>query len=293
MPKTAENLSSCPIHAEMHGDASSPCIVLILGLGMRLEEWPQEAIADLARDFRVICIDNRDAGRSGRCGPDVDRSAVESLETGAPYGQEPLPYTLFDMRDDVLRVLDELQINKFAVAGFSMGGMIAQLVAAEAGTRVAGMVQICSSAGETAAPVPEETWQRFLRNARPFENRDALIRWLAEDLIWCSAPSPLRDAVEAAEAMVDGGYTPGGYARQLLALSRSGDRGAYLAQITCPALVIGAAQDRCIEPASSQLAKRLIPNAELVICENTGHALEPHVMAHLSSWLRKTLTQHH
>ncbi|KIC20117.1 alpha/beta fold hydrolase [Leisingera sp. ANG-Vp] len=277
----------------MHGDVSLPCLVLILGLGMRIEEWPQEAVADLARDFRVICIDNRDSGRSGRCGPNVDSAAVRTLESGAPYGEEPLPYTLFDMRDDVLRVLNELQIGRFAVAGFSMGGMIAQLVAAQASSRVTGMVQICSSAGEVAAPVPEVTWQRFLKNARPFESRDALIRWLAEDLTWCSAPSPLADAVDAAEAMVDGGYTPGGYARQLLALSQSGDRSAYLTQITCPALVIGAAQDRCIEPDSSRLAQRLIPDAELVICGNTGHALEPQVMAHLSSWLRKTLIQRH
>nr|WP_319948191.1 alpha/beta fold hydrolase [uncultured Shimia sp.] len=122
-------------------------LVLLLGLGMQLGEWPKSFLDNLARDFRVICIENRDMRQSGRCGPD-DEQLDDSHGEEAPL----LPYTLHDMRDDVMRVLRELEVDRFAVVGFSIGGMIAQLVAEQAGDRLFAFAQICSSAGEEIMP---------------------------------------------------------------------------------------------------------------------------------------------
>ncbi len=288
MPVTKTIAGTCPIHIEMHGHMFAPCIVMILGLGMRVAEWPRELLDRLSRDFHLICIENRDMGQSGRCGPDVDEAAVEAL---SDPDTNTVPYTLFDMRDDVLRCVDDLGIDRFAVVGFSMGGMIAQLVAAKTGNRVSGLVQICCSAGEARIPTQDKSWDRFLRTVKPFDTEQELADWLAEDLIWWSAPTPLSqsDARTAALGMVTGGFSSGGYARQLLALNGSGNRQEELSKIKAPALVIGAAQDRCIDPGSSRRAHALITGSELFLCEGMGHALDPKAMQKLKGWLRATL----
>ncbi|WP_299665868.1 alpha/beta hydrolase [uncultured Ruegeria sp.] len=284
--------SDCPIHIEMHGDVSAPCIVMILGLGMQLTEWPRDLLQRLSRDFHLICVENRDMGLSGRCGPDIDTEATGML--AVEPDPNTIPYTLFDMRDDVLRVVDTLNIDQFAIVGFSMGGMIAQLVAAKAYGRVSGMVQICSSAGEADMPSPSGAWDRFLRTASPFDTEQELADWLVEDLIWWSNPTPLSktNARAAALDMIAGGFSPGGYARQLLALNGSGDRQEDLKNIQAPALVIGGAQDRCIEPDSSRRAHELITGSDLVFYEGMGHALDPQALQHLENWLVETLIPH-
>ncbi|MDE9449961.1 alpha/beta fold hydrolase [Aliiroseovarius sp. Z3] len=109
-------------------------------------------------------------------------AAVDMLD-GNPAASTP-PYTLFDMRDDVLRCVNALEIEHFALLGFSMGGMIAQLVAAETGDRVTGLIQICSSGGEATLPTSNSGWTRILRTAQPFKSEQALLEWLAEGLTW-------------------------------------------------------------------------------------------------------------
>ncbi len=291
MSGTIADCEACPIHAEDHGEPGSPCVVLLQGLGMCVNDWPSEFLRELAQEFRVIRIDSRDAGRSGRCGPDIDPAAVSLLQRCPGISGAELPYSLRDMRDDVLRVLDRLEVQRFALVGFSMGGMIAQLVAARAEARVTAFAQICSSAGEARAPVPDEAWQRFLRVSRPFASDEEAVTWLTRYLRWCAAPTPLSadDAREAATAMVGQGHVPGGHARQLLALAGSGDRRDAVRAIRAPALVIGAGRDRCIFPESSARARQLIPNSELVMFREMGHALEPGAMACLNGWLRSKL----
>ncbi len=290
MPITQTIAGNCPIYVEMHGDKAAPCIVMILGLGMQLSEWPQDLIDRLARDFHVICVENRDMGRSGRAGPDIDPEAIRLLDSHQSLQHSS--YSLCDMRDDVLRCVDALGIDSFAVVGFSMGGMIAQLVAAKLGPSVTGLVQICSSAGEAEIPSPPGAWNRFMRTARPFASETELVDWLTEDLIWWSEPTPLNEdnARATALAMIRGGFSSGGYARQLLALNGSGDRTVALQSIVSPTLIIAGAQDRCVMPESSYQAHALIPNSEFVLCEDMGHTLAPPAIKHLESWLRTTLT---
>ncbi len=275
----------CPLHVETHGDPNAPCILLVQGLGMAITDWPADLINRLAELFHVVCIDNRDAGKSFRCGPDSDATAIDMLENATDVAP---PYTLFDMRDDILRCLDRLKISRFALVGFSMGGMIAQLIAAKASNRITGLVQICSSGGEAKLPTVNGAWARFIRTVKPFDSKAELSEWLADDMIWWAAPnSPCRsDARRAAQRTMSGGFTQGGYARQLLALSHSGDRQPILALISAPTLIIGGALDRCISPASSWRAHELIENSELHIFAGMGHAINRQVIDDTSSWLR-------
>lgn len=279
---------SAPIHFERHGDKAAPCLVMVLGLGMHLQDWPRALLRDLARDFFLICVENRDMGQSCRYGPDNDPAAVSQLMRDPAQNA---PYTLFDMRDDVLRVVDALNVDRFAVVGFSMGGMVAQLVAAQGGHRITGMAQICSSAGEAKLPTMPSTWDRFIRTAQPFDTPEELADWLTEDQIWWSTPTPLSEdaARQVASDMIAGGFSSGGYARQLQALYGSGDRQAELRKITAPALVIGGAQDHCIVPDSSRRAHAAIAGSKLVLFEAMGHALAPQATHHLKTWLGRTV----
>ncbi|SCM67266.1 alpha/beta fold hydrolase [Donghicola eburneus] len=272
----------CPIYVEVRGRETAPALVLLLGLGMQLDEWPRPFLDKLARHFRVVCIENRDMGRSGRCGPDKN---AQDAALGGHASQ--VAYSLFDMRDDVMRVTRELNLPRFAVVGFSMGGMIAQLVAAKAGDRLTAFAQICSSAGEAEAPIPAVTMKRFERVAKGFETDAEMVAHLADDLIWCAAPSPVSpsEAVDLATAMQKSGFTTGGYGRQLSAITSSGDRTEYLQRITAPSLVIGAEQDRCILPESSHRAHALIERAELKMFSHTGHSLEAYILDDLEMWL--------
>lgn len=276
----------CPIHVEMHGCETAPCIVLLLGLGMQLGEWPKSFLENLAQDFRVICFENRDMGQSGRCGPN-DEQLGDSCDGQAPL----LPYTLHDMRDDVMRVLQELDVHRFAVIGFSMGGMIAQLVAEQAGERLRAFAQICSSAGEADAAIPKPALRRFKRIASGFETEAEMLEWFEEDLIWCAAPSPMTrsKARELATAMRNSGFTTGGYARQLAAIRFSGDRASSLKGILAPSLVIGANQDRCLASESSHRAHALIPRSELRMFDGVGHSLDEEMLRHLEHWLVTTI----
>lgn len=165
--------------------------------------------------------------------------------------------------------------------------MIAQLVAAEAGDRVTGLIQICSSGGEAMLPTSNSGWARILRTAQPFASEQALFDWLVEDLSWWSAAQApcLSDARTAAQTTLSGGFTQGGYARQLLALSQSGDRQAMLASISAPTLVVGGAQDRCISPESSRRADGLIKNSQFVLIDGMGHSIDQRAIDTVSNWL--------
>ena len=113
---------------ESFGPAEAPAIVLIMGLGSQLVRWKSGLCNALVeRGFRVIRFDNRDVGRSTRC----DAMPLPDLRTMMAGGMaSPLPYTLDTMADDTLGLLDALNIGQAHMVGASMGGAIAQIIAA-------------------------------------------------------------------------------------------------------------------------------------------------------------------
>ncbi|MCE9521908.1 MAG: alpha/beta fold hydrolase, partial [Alphaproteobacteria bacterium] len=114
---------------ELSGPADGTPFLLIMGYGTQMTSWPDEFHEAFARDgYRVIRFDNRDAGLSHKHDgiiPDFRAVAKAMAE-----GRKPeVPYTLLDMADDAAALLDALNIPSAHVAGASMGGMIAQLMA--------------------------------------------------------------------------------------------------------------------------------------------------------------------
>ena len=182
MPRAKVN--NIEIEYETIGDPSSKPLLLIAGLGSQLLAWPDdmcETVAD--RGFLVIRFDNRDIGLSTKLN---DAGIPNFAEIGAAHarGEKPeVPYTLEDMADDAMGILDDLNIEKTHVCGASMGGMIAQVIACRYPSRVLTLTVIMSTTGNPALPQasPEIMFEFFA--PVPFQNSSSKYVWNLPNLV--------------------------------------------------------------------------------------------------------------
>lgn len=263
---------------EVMGDADAPPVLLIMGLGMQMIAWPDSFLEGLLRrGFRVIRLDNRDAGLSthfhGARTPGLLQTAVSSR-----LGRPPrLPYTLEDMADDAVAVLDALGLAKAHVVGVSMGGMIAQIVAAKHADRVLSLVSIMSSSGNPWLKPPRREVLKLLLS-RPPDGRDpeAVIAHMTRFFRAIGGPVHRRDDADLRARMtraISRAYDPAGVRRQLLAIIASGDRRSLLRRITTPSLVIHGQLDPLVRLDAGRDTARNIPGARLRIIDDMGHDL--------------------
>lgn len=277
------------------GEATSPALLLIMGLGGQLIQWPDEFCAALAdAGYYVIRYDNRDVGLSSRLGhvgkPNLMRAGLLStlrLPVRAPY-------KLDDMAADALGLLDALGIAQAHLVGISMGGMIAQILAAKHGDRVRSLVSIMSSSGNPRLPGP--SWRIKLRMVRrPARlDRESIIAHSMQT--WRLIGSPgyptdeavLRDKVERA---YDRASYPQGLARQTLAILASGSRVPLLRRIAAPTLVIHGDRDPLVPVAAAHDLVRHIPGARAEIIAGMGHDLPPALLPRLQRLIVDHLSQ--
>jgi pimeloyl-ACP methyl ester carboxylesterase len=151
MPVTSAN--GIEIAYDDRGNRHDPVILLIMGLATQMIAWP-EAFCDslAAHGFRVVRFDNRDVGLSTKfeAAPPIDLGALlQRVMAGEKINP---PYDLTDMAADTIGLMDRLGIEKAHVVGASMGGMIAQIVAAEYSKRTRSLVSIMSSSGDPGLP---------------------------------------------------------------------------------------------------------------------------------------------
>jgi pimeloyl-ACP methyl ester carboxylesterase len=256
---------------ETYGDPADPAALLIMGLGAQMVAWQEDFCEELAeRGLFVIRFDNRDIGRSTHLqGPPP--SLVELLR----YSIAAARYTLADMAQDTVGLLDELEIDSAHVIGASMGGMIAQTLAARHPTRVRSLVSLMSSTGGRWVGRPAlSSYAIFLRKA-PRE-REAFIAH-AERLFAKvgsrGIPQDTEGVRRIAALSFDRELDRTGTGRQLAAIIASGDRSAELATITAPTLVIHGSVDSLISPSGGRATAQAIPGARLEIIEGMGHDL--------------------
>ena len=140
---------------ESFGPEDRETVLMIMGMGTQLTAWPVELLDELVkRGYRVVIYDNRDVGLSTKFDkagkPDME-AIFKALEAGKP---SPMPYTLDDMANDAVGLLDALGIKKAHIVGVSMGGMIAQVVAADHPEHTLSLVSIMATSGNPAMPFP-------------------------------------------------------------------------------------------------------------------------------------------
>ena len=155
---------------ETFGERSDPTALLIMGLGMQMVAWQEDFCNELAeRGLHVVRFDNRDIGRSTHMSGRPPSTAELLTRSG-----RSARYTLADMADDSAALLRELDLAPAHVIGASMGGMIAQTLAARHPQSVRSLVSIMSNTGSRRSGQPSlRVYPIFLR--RPPQGREAVI----------------------------------------------------------------------------------------------------------------------
>lgn len=252
------------------GDPSDPPMVLAMGLATQMIGWHEDFCGELAgRGFRVIRFDNRDSGRSTHT--DGRPPTIRELVTRR---MPPHQYSLSDMAADAAGLIRELGASPAHVVGASMGGMIAQLLAAEHPERVRSLTSIMSNTGNRWTGQPALGVYRYLLG-KPPRSRDAVVE-RAERIFGVVGSKELHDAEEVRElagSAYDRGHNPAGPGRQLGAIIASGDRTAELRSIEAPALVIHGTSDKLVRPSGGKATAKAIPGAKLMMIPRMGHDL--------------------
>ena len=277
MPTVTANGVS--LYYEDHGPKGGEPLLLIMGLGAQMTRWPVGFIELLtARGYRVVAYDNRDVGLSekldGAGAPDM-----QAVYGAVAKGEKPnVAYVLSDMARDGVGLMDALGFARAHIVGASMGGMIAQMIAAEHPDRVLSLTSIMSSTGNPALPParPEAMERLTNRGPDPLSDLDAFLdHGVASSTVLGSPGYPVDEAELRAQIRSDyeRSFYPVGFARQMAAIVASGDRRKALAGITAPTIVIHGADDPLVPKEGGEDTAANIPGAELHLIAGMGHNL--------------------
>ncbi len=244
---------------ETFGDPKSEAVLLINGLGSQMTRWPEAFCALLvAKGLYAIRFDNRDVGLSTWLEGDH--------------------YTTDDMAADCAAVLDAVGKQNAHIVGVSMGGMIAQVFAANHPERTLSLTSIMSSSGNPDLPTgrPAAMEALMARPSNPDDPNfitDTVKR--AETIGSPGFPWPPGALAERARAEAERAFNPRGVAHQMAAVRAGGDRRAKLAMITAPAVVLHGQDDPLVPVEAGRDTARNIKGAELIVVPGMGHDLPP------------------
>lgn len=263
------------IEVDIQGPVDGDPLLLIMGLGMQLIGWPDELVDMLVqRGFRVIRHDNRDVGLS----QGFDKLGVPNVVAAALRHRLRLrvraPYQLADMAADALGVLDALGIQRAHICGASMGGMIAQHIAAKHPLRVRSLTLIMTSSGARNLPQARLSAQRALMSRPQAGDSDAYMAHMAGVLKIIGSPDYPPDPQRLQQRLMASykrAYRPAGTARQLVAVVADGDRSPLLRHITAPTRVIHGAVDPLVPVHAAHDLVQKISGAEADIVPGMGH----------------------
>jgi pimeloyl-ACP methyl ester carboxylesterase len=259
---------------ETFGSPDDPALLLVMGLGTQMVAWPEGFCRQLAgHGLFVIRYDNRDVGRSTH----LSEYRPPTIRQLLLRDKRAAKYSLADMAADGIGLLDHLGIERAHVAGASMGGMIAQSMAARHRDRVLSLASIMSNTGHRWKGTPGlRIYPIFLR--RPASDREGAIESFVSVFKLIGSPGFPFDEEQtrkAAELSYERGYDPAGTGRQLAAILAAGDRGAELGRITAPTIVIHGTKDKLVRPSGGRATAAAIPGTRLVTIEGMGHDLPP------------------
>jgi pimeloyl-ACP methyl ester carboxylesterase len=272
MPESFCRVGNIEICYETFGDPSNPAMLLIMGLGTQMLAWHEDFCNGLAeRGFFVIRHDNRDIGRSTR----LDGAKTPTLWQLLRRDPRGAAYTLADMANDSVGVLDHLGIERAHIVGASMGGMIAQRIAIDHRQRALSLVSIMSNTGSFWTGQPALSMYAFLLRPAPNE-RSAFVEHAINNFTRLNGSGfeiHVEDLRDIASRAYDRGHNPKGSLRQLAAIVADRDRSPMLHTLRIPALVIHGTEDRLVRPSGGRATAKAIPGARLLMIEGMGHGL--------------------
>jgi pimeloyl-ACP methyl ester carboxylesterase len=257
---------------ETFGSRSDPAIVLVMGLGTQMIAWPEPLCEGLAaRGYYVVRFDNRDVGMSTH----LDEARAPRL-ADVLLRRQPPPYTIDDMAEDCVGLIDHLGLGSVHLVGASMGGFIAQAVAVRHPGRLRSLTLMMTSTGSRRVGNPRPALFGRLTRGRVVTDRAGAQERAIETFRIIGSRGYAFDEqylADLAGRSYDRGYDPGGYLRQLAAIMAQPDRSDLLRSLTLPALVIHGLHDPLVAPSGGLAAARLLPAATFVGYSGMGHDL--------------------
>ncbi|MEU3839243.1 alpha/beta hydrolase [Streptomyces sp. NPDC028635] len=271
------------------GEPSAPPVLLIAGLAEDLTTWSERFVSAVATTgYQVIRMDNRDCGRSTYATtppPSTLRQLLARPRRDA--------YTLADMAADAAQLIEHLALGPVHLVGRSLGGMIAQTVAARYPELIRSLTSLYSTTGDPKVGRPAASTMALLAAPPPRNRVQAVRAHLRMTAHLAGTEFPIDEVEEAAHAVQTWDRTAGdgaaGTARQVQAIHASGDRTAEIARITVPTLVINGDRDLIVAPSGGDATAAAIPGARHVVIPGMGHHLPDavvplvadHVVKHL------------
>ncbi|WP_273777233.1 MULTISPECIES: esterase EstB [unclassified Acinetobacter] len=275
------------LHVEVGGHPEHPAVLLIMGLGAQMLYWPDFLCKSLIdQGFRVIRFDNRDIGLSSKVphqGPPLNtiklmgRFALGLENQGAPY-------TLHDMADDAALLTEQLQLDQVYVLGASMGGMIAQILAAKYPEKVNKLGLMFTSNNQPLLPPPFPK-QLLSLLEKPASNDEAgIIDHSLKLFNLIGSPGHINpiEAIQTARKLYQRSYYPAGVLQQFLAILCTGSLLQLDKQIAQPTLIVHGSQDRLLPPSHGKAVAKAISGAKFELIHGMGHDIPPHFIPQIS-----------
>ncbi|MEB5476282.1 alpha/beta fold hydrolase [Acinetobacter pollinis] len=282
-----ETPNGLSLHVEVGGNPDHPCILLIMGLGGQMIHWPDQFCETLIQQgFYVIRFDNRDIGLSSKTEVTHIQKNLLKMMIRFKIGLKntPVTYTLEDMADDAFIILKQLHIKTCYIIGASMGGMIAQILAAKHPSLVARVGLLFTSNNARFLPNPGiKQLQMFFTRAKSAKEEDVVQHniKIAKNI---GSPSYINvtDIRKISKIAYQRSYAPFGVLQQLLAILCTGSLLKWDKKITQPTLVIHGACDKLLPPKHGKAVAKAINGAKFELISGMGHDIPTELIPQLS-----------
>ena len=264
------------LHFEIGGIQHTKTVLLIMGLGAQMLIWPEYFCEALIKQgYRVVRFDNRDIGLSSKIrhkGPRLNSlKLMGRFSLGLP--NEGSPYTLFDMAEDTSKLMDALSIDKAHVIGASMGGMIAQILAAYHPEKVQTLNLLFTSNNRALLPPPYPKQFLSLMGRPASTDEDGMVAHSIKLFKTIGSPGHIdeKKAAESARKLYRRSFHPAGVVQQFLAILCTGSLSRIDAMIDKPTMVVHGSKDRLLPPAHGKAVAKAIKGAKFQLIDGMGH----------------------
>lgn len=266
------------------GPLGAPPVLLVMGYACQLTMWPEVLVQQLLSDgFRVIRFDNRDVGLSDQVSKGIRTSLPKVLLKQRLGLAVDVNYTLYDMVQDTVAIINALALGQVHLVGASMGGMISQLTAAIYPQHVASLCSIMSSTNESDLPLPRRDILLALNGwgVPKGHDRDTVIK--RQEMFWTKISSPRlaepkESLIEKLVTSYDRGYRPAGLLRQAHAVSATGGFRRLLGRVRCPTQILHGDADPLMHVKGGVDSAKSIPGSKLHIFRGMAHDFPPSML---------------
>lgn len=292
-----DNIELC---VEAGGNPNNPPLLMVMGLGSQMVFWPDNFIKRfIDAGFFVIRFDNRDIGLSSKVQieglPRISQfKMMMRLQTGLSNKGAPVAYNLTDMAEDTARLIKALNLGSTHLLGASMGGMIAQIVAARYPSLVQRMALMFTSTNRAFLRPPKPKQLYTLINRPESHSERDIVRHSVWFMKTVGTPGHVnvRMVREIAKLRYQRNFHPLGTVQQLNAILASGSISRFSKQVKAPTIVLHGSADGLIPPSQGRVVAKTIPHATFHLIEGMAHDIPEYYQPYMVTLISAHLSAH-